>query len=284
MTPEQKFALEKKLGRPLSMREAIFEAIEHKDNRTREQRFDSQNWRVVLEQAPEETKFDAALREAQEIAEAEAVKKLSNAERMVVMMKRARNDELAKKAAEKSHQARLASPEVAKPLQALRELLKSYEWNPAVGLAEVEAVNQAIEQYETPKADLAVAKRLFDQAFDAERGRRTAMLDSVVAKMTELGAQRAELDAAVASLSKQLPSEREQLEAEFLAADFSTPEGKAIGKRYRAAKRAESTSPKSDREQLYDDFLDADMTTPEGVEVGKRYVAMKNAEEATDGQ
>lgn len=200
LTLEQKMQLEKKLGRPLSTREAIFEEIDRVDNRTRDQRFDSGSWRPVLEQKPAETKFDAALREAQENAEAEAIKKLSYADRTVVMLKRARNEELAKKASEKAHQERLASSEVAKPLQVLRDLLKSYEWNPAVGRAEIEIVNRAIEQYTTPNSDLAVAKQLFDQAFDMERSRRTNLRDAVVAKLEELGAQRAELDAAIEQL------------------------------------------------------------------------------------
>lgn len=202
MTPAQQRAIENRLGRPLTPREVIFEELERRDNRTQEQRFNYQSvedWQPIPESAKDET--DRLIDELERRALDQKIMAMTPEERTVYTLKERRAKALREKENAAARTARLASPEVAKPLAALRELRERMRWDDSYGQVEVDYVDRAIKQYEAPGGCLTTAKQLFIQAFDAERAMKTAIRDDVVANMGDLEARKAELDAALEKLN-----------------------------------------------------------------------------------
>jgi hypothetical protein len=203
MNDDEKAAYRKRYGREPSMREQLMGEID----RTGAPQFGSDaNFRPVM--APPKgpsTIFDEALAEAEEEAKRERVRKMSPSERRVQMILEARNEQLKKQADAESHVERLKQLE--KPIRLLNELREQIRWDASWTVEQAAAIDNALLQLTTPGADVKVGMNLFEKAVGIEKAKKSEQRAAVVAKMKSLGAEEAQLDAAIAALSVEISGE-----------------------------------------------------------------------------
>jgi hypothetical protein len=192
---QQILELERKLGRPLSLREILYEEVDRRDTRTVAEKIGVENFRPVAAKATGGTHYDDALAEAEAEARAESLRNMSPAERRVAMLRQARAEAVAKQAKDEAHQKYLATPAVASRLQKLQTLKAQIKWDPDWTVEQQSVIDAAIAQIEYgPGGDMAVADELYSKAFKINHDKKQTMRAAVAEKISHLELQKNELD------------------------------------------------------------------------------------------
>jgi hypothetical protein len=210
LDPAEVARLEAKLGRKLTTREVLFGELDREDTRSREQRMDMDGWKPKLAEKKHETIYDAALEEAITAVKSEELQKMTPAQRRLRQIQEAHDAELRKQADAEAHVEQLKKLEPQ--IRRLNEMRERVKWDPSFTFADILQIDRALEQLTLPGGDMNASIDLYDAAIKVELTRKTEKRDAVLSKMNELGAQKAELDAALRALSGKPATYDEALE------------------------------------------------------------------------
>jgi hypothetical protein len=208
MTPDHKQRIaktESALHRKLSHREYLFFGTAHegiekrRDDRTPMQRAESRSWRPKL--APiDGDPYAAQL--AAEIAELEAATSADAPRLKLAKRELAKRTQMLADDAAKAKHLETVGPKLEK-LGALRERVR---WDEDWTVADVEAIERAIQQLEAVGGDPTYTNELYSRAFAIERGKKVEARDAAAAKAAELTGQRDAFDRELAELEGSQPA------------------------------------------------------------------------------